>query len=636
MVRLVTLVLLVSMSLPIACSTDTAVDSGSSEGGAGGASAGGAGGRLSIDGTGKGGAAAGGALASGAPGAGGGGDVAAGAGGAALPGGAPGVEVGGAAGAAGTPEAGSAGAGGTAASLCTLPNGAPVTCTTPPPCHLAQGASCDAETGECVYPYLVAGAICGDADVCTCEPSPALIVTEPSDVSVLSGTPAVFTVVAAGVPAPTYQWQECLGSGPSCDSVTDLAGQTSATFSLSAPTLADSGRRFVVVVQNAGATLTSRPASLSVRPHPLTGFDQIASGYAFTLLLKGGQVYSMGNNESGELGREPYPGRDKVPTLVVGLPGPVKKIVARGETAYALLSDSTVWAWGNNSSGQLGNPSVSLSGSSKAPLPVLRESDGLALSGIVDLVVSDGGSEGGAPTAIAWTESGAAWVWGSNYVEPNTPDGSSGVTHLKAVQNGYFDGSTAQRSIKRLALSYNAGMAIVGDDSAVYWWRVGAANGTLVQTVPNTSAPILDVAATMYLNWFISSDNQVFQYPSSTVYTPPALVDFTFPVDWIYAGSALGDVSFAHDKVTGVIRAWGMNSHGELGDGTVGGSARGPAEAVSVGFIIDAGQGASGAGFALALRSGGAVWGWGTNEWGALGTTGDSTNAPTPYQLTGP
>ena len=50
------------------------------------------------------------------------------------------------------------------AGACT--GGTPVTCTSPPVCHLATGASCNAGTGQCDYPAEPDGASCGGGQVC--------------------------------------------------------------------------------------------------------------------------------------------------------------------------------------------------------------------------------------------------------------------------------------------------------------------------------------------------------------------------------------------------------------------------------------------------------------------------------------
>jgi hypothetical protein len=86
------------------------------------------------------------------------------------------------------------------------------------------------------------------------------IVTPPVNLSVAAGIPATFTVVATGVPAPTYRWQR--------DATGDLAGETGASYTLANPQLADDGATFRVIVSNRAGSVTSAPVTLTVTLPP--------------------------------------------------------------------------------------------------------------------------------------------------------------------------------------------------------------------------------------------------------------------------------------------------------------------------------------------------------------------------------
>ena len=70
------------------------------------------------------------------------------------------------------------------------------------------------------------------------------------------GDSASFSVVAEGNPSPTYQWQRD-GS--------DIAGETSATFSIASTETVDAGS-YTVVVSNTEGDVTSDAAALVVEP----------------------------------------------------------------------------------------------------------------------------------------------------------------------------------------------------------------------------------------------------------------------------------------------------------------------------------------------------------------------------------
>ncbi|MFP2913744.1 RCC1 domain-containing protein, partial [Pyxidicoccus sp. 3LFB2] len=81
---------------------------------------------------------------------------------------------------------------------------------------------------------------------------------------------------------------------------------------------------------------------------------RVAAGYHHTLALKtDGTVWAWGNNTDGQLGDGTNTPRS-TPVQVQGLTG-VVAIAANDFDTLALKADGTVWAWGNNSYGQLGD-----------------------------------------------------------------------------------------------------------------------------------------------------------------------------------------------------------------------------------------------------------------------------------------
>jgi hypothetical protein len=93
----------------------------------------------------------------------------------------------------------------------------------------------------------------------TAVTSAPTITTQPAAQTVVAGGNASFSVTAAGT-ALTYQWQ----SSPDGIAWTNVSGATGATLSLSAIPLADSGKRWRVVVSNSGGSVNSNAALLTV------------------------------------------------------------------------------------------------------------------------------------------------------------------------------------------------------------------------------------------------------------------------------------------------------------------------------------------------------------------------------------
>jgi alpha-tubulin suppressor-like RCC1 family protein len=88
---------------------------------------------------------------------------------------------------------------------------------------------------------------------------------------------------------------------------------------------------------------------------PGSGVTQISAGFAFGLALKSnGQVFAWGNNKSGEVGDGSAPTDRSTPVAVLAVVGAVQISAGRAH-AMALGANGTVWAWGDNKLGQIGD-----------------------------------------------------------------------------------------------------------------------------------------------------------------------------------------------------------------------------------------------------------------------------------------
>lgn len=100
------------------------------------------------------------------------------------------------------------------------------------------------------------------------------ITTHPANQSVLIGESASFTVAVSGNPAPAFQWQR---------NMVNIGGANSATFTLNAAGLTDSGAKFRCVVTNAFGMATSNEATLTVTAPPPVIFTEQNTDIAIAL-----------------------------------------------------------------------------------------------------------------------------------------------------------------------------------------------------------------------------------------------------------------------------------------------------------------------------------------------------------------
>src|SRR6185369_5855475 len=169
------------------------------------------------------------------------------------------------------------------------------------------------------------------------------------------------------------------------------------------------------------------PRTTPVQVTGLTGITAIAAGSAHTIALKNdGTVWAWGENSKGELGDGTTSGNPidrTTPEQVVGL-NHIINISAGFLYTLALKDDGTVWAWGANWYGQLGN-GTNINQYTTSPNMVI------GLTGVTAIAA-------GYAHAVALKNDGTVWAWGLNSFSPDalgdgTPVQVTGLTGVTAV-----------------------------------------------------------------------------------------------------------------------------------------------------------------------------------------------------------
>lgn len=165
----------------------------------------------------------------------------------------------------------------------------------------------------------------------------------------------------------------------------------------------------------------------------LSGIRKLSFKYGHALALAGdGTVWAWGSNHEGQLGDGSFASRS-VPIRVASLAGgsPVVNVVAGVNHSMALRSDGTVWAWGSNAAGKLGNAANVQSLTAQAVVQLSN----------IDAIAA------GHDHSLALRNDGTVWVWGDgmlgqfgtgNRSQSSTPAQVPGLSDIRAIAAGRF------------------------------------------------------------------------------------------------------------------------------------------------------------------------------------------------------
>ncbi len=135
-------------------------------------------------------------------------------------------------------------------------NGVSIDGATSPSYTTPPAVASDNGTSYRVTVTNVVGTVTSTSVTLTVSNAAPVIVTQPSSQTVDAGQAATFSVVAAGTPPLSYQWQR---NGE------DIGGATAASYTTPPTVASDNGSAFRVTVSNSAGRVTSDAATLTVR-----------------------------------------------------------------------------------------------------------------------------------------------------------------------------------------------------------------------------------------------------------------------------------------------------------------------------------------------------------------------------------
>ena len=371
-----------------------------------------------------------------------------------------------------------------------------------------------------------------------------------------------------------------------------------------------------------GVTITSNnPLILNPVETPISNVVAIAAGSDLTMALKDdGTVWTFGNNNYGQLGNGSLDiDNHPISVMALGLTN-LTAISAGSDFCLALKDDGTVWAWGHNDWGQLGD-------GNPVELTTNNTSD------VVDYYYIDSQS------------------WSLSYTGPidnitayldmlNQSYDSWNKSHQNTTKNYSWAKIPAHNSIPRqvvgltnikfIAGNLDSAVAVDTNDTIWAWGHYRLNYSTLNGFSTPTKFGVLKNVVAVSRNGFLTSDGTVWElnFADTKLRDDPQSI----PYDLNKVSGLTNVISISNGidhsvalKNDGTIWGWGQNAYGQLGDGT-NKSESSPTRVLGLPNIVNI---ASGAGHTIAVSKNGTVYGWGSDTSGQLG---DGSHGDSIYQ----
>ena len=337
-----------------------------------------------------------------------------------------------------------------------------------------------------------------------------------------------------------------------------------------------------------------------------------------------------GSSGTGPTGGAPGPTGTAGPTGNAGStvptgasPGPALAIAASLGGICALINSGSVYCWGSNGFGELGN---GMTGGSVTPTPVTGISTATGIA-------SDTGA-----TVCAVLASGQVLCWGDGLQgelgngadsSASTPVAVSGITSATRVAVGGYDGHacavlvTGQVECWGYANQGQLGNGVQMNESNVPVTVSGITDATQVAAGWDHTCALL--MSGQIDCWGSNGFGQLGTGPAINASSVPVSVSGIANATQV----ATGDEHSCALLATGTVDCWGYNLYGELGNGSLMTSSAVPVQVSGIATAIEIAAGDFGA---CALLADGSVDCWGINGNGQLGN-GTMTDSNVPVQV---
>mgnify|MGYP004502968179 FL=1 len=320
------------------------------------------------------------------------------------------------------------------------------------------------------------------------------------------------------------------------------------------------------------------------------------------VITEDGSLYMWGGNDKGQLGN----GTTDDSYVPIKILDHVRSISLGCSRSAAITENGDLYMWGYNRGGQLGNGTTN---DSYVPVKVLDHVRSVCLS---------------YTCCAAITEDGNLYMWGENY------EGQLGTepTTIIKVPTKVLD------HVKTVCISDYHYSGAITEDGSLYMWgdNVWGNLGTGTRQSCYKPTKILEHVKTISLGGIcsgaITEDGSLYTWGnnSSAGLGNGTLVDSYVPVKILDHVNAINLNSLNGFAITedGNLYAWGVNDKGELGNGTTIDSLVPIKILENIDTVVDGGYGA--------ITTDGNLYMWGANDYGEVGN-GTATMCTIPIKV---